>query len=136
MGKGFPRRVLVCGDRNWNDRAYLYDRLDQLSAWQAFTTVIDGTAPGADCMAHDWADLHGIQSVRYPALWSEYGRAAGPIRNRQMLTEGKPDLVVAFHQDINQSKGTRDMIRQASRAGVDVVLFDGTDAQGLYNPDV
>ena len=38
----------------------------------------------------------GIEIARFPADWNMHGRAAGPIRNQQMLDEGKPELVVSF----------------------------------------
>ena len=31
--------------------------------------------------------------VTYPADWDKFGRAAGPIRNQQMLDEGKPNMI-------------------------------------------
>lgn len=45
-----------------------------------------------------------MELLRFPAKWNEHGKAAGPIRNQQMLTEGKPDVVFAFHDDIASSK--------------------------------
>ena len=52
----------------------------------------------------------------YPADWDTHGRGAGPIRNKQMLEEGKPDLVIAFPG----GKGTANMIGQAKEAGIPV----------------
>ena len=49
----------------------------------------------------------------FPAQWSKYGRAAGPLRNTQMLSEGNPDIVLAFHDNIKRSRGTRNMIVQS-----------------------
>lgn len=46
--------------------------------------------------------------------------AAGGIRNKQMLNEGKPDLVIAFPTE--NSKGTWDMVRRAKRAGIETVV--------------
>jgi len=46
-----------------------------------------------------------------------HGRAAGPVRNAQMLAEGKPDFVVAFPG----GRGTADMCKQARARGVKVV---------------
>ena len=54
----------------------------------------------------------------YPADWDRHGKSAGPIRNRQMLAEGHPDLVVAFPDTV--SRGTWDMIGAARHAGVKV----------------
>lgn len=118
-------RVLVCGSRYWTRRHYLFGVLDSLHEEMQFTVVIEGEAPGADRMAALWARRHDVAVAAYPADWAEHGRAAGPIRNRRMLAEGKPDLVVAFHERISASKGTIDMMRQAGKAGVKVMLFNG-----------
>jgi hypothetical protein len=61
------------------------------------------------------------QSVFY-ADWDKHGRAAGPIRNQQMLDEGKPDLVVAFL--LPQGSGTLDMIRRTEKAGIEVRVIE------------
>jgi hypothetical protein len=45
--------------------------------------------------------------IAMPADWANHGKAAGPIRNRKML-DLKPDLVLAFHADLTNSKGTKD----------------------------
>ena len=110
--------------------------------------LIEGCAQGADSLAgHDWApqqvlgDLHSaaITVEHYPARWEEhdsYGqtcwcstearfssprcRGAGPIRNQAMLTLGKPEAVIAFHRDLAHSKGTRDMVTRARKAGIPV----------------
>ena len=137
-------RVLVCGDREWQDDAIIHAVLTGLYAehsvgWLvAHVTpfcVIEGGARGADRAAGWWAGcspLHGPPSdhaeyderqcpcdhERYPADWEKHGKAAGPIRNQQMLTEGKPDLVLAFHDDLASSKGTRDMVMRATKAGI------------------
>lgn len=59
----------------------------------------------------------------FPADWKLHGHAAGPIRNRQMLDE-KPDLVIAFHEDWANAKGTRDCVAEAGRRGIKVELVD------------
>ena len=55
-----------------------------------------------------------------------YGRGAGPRRNRQMLDEN-PDisLVLAFHEDLGRSKGTRDMVRRSEKKGIRTKIITG-----------
>lgn len=120
-------RILVCGDRNWRDRAAIRR---QLVRYDSSTTIlIEGEASGADVMSRhiarelNWPDDH---ILRFPADWERYGRRAGPIRNTQMLKEGKPDEVLAFHTDIRSSKGTKNMISQAKYAGIPVKLIPGS----------
>jgi hypothetical protein len=107
-------RVLFCGDRHWTSRHVIYRWMVKVKP----TVVIEGEARGADRIAREVADSLGIPVERYPANWSQYHRAAGPIRNKQMLVEGKPDLVLAFHDDLNSSKGTKNMVTLAQKAGV------------------
>ena len=61
--------------------------------------------------------------VGVPANWVKYGRAAGPIRNRRMLELVPPDLVVAFHDDLESSRGTKDMVIAARQAEIPVRLI-------------
>ena len=60
---------------------------------------------------------HGIDVNAKPADWKRHGRAAGPIRNGEMLKD-RPDLVVAFPG----GKGTANMVTQATNAGIEIVL--------------
>jgi hypothetical protein len=118
------KRILICGDRNWTDEAtigaVLVQHLDPTSDY-----VIHGCARGADTIGGDIAKALGVPKTRilkFPADWNKYRKAAGPIRNQQMITEGKPTLVLAFHNHIIMSKGTKDMIRKALKAGLPVYL--------------
>lgn len=110
-------KVLVCGGRDFDDVAFAHAELDRLHKEHVFTVLIEGDAKGADRIAGEWADLHGIEHVKYPADWAIHGRAAGPIRNEQMLNEGKPDLVVA----LPGGRGTAHMVRVAKLASVLVI---------------
>lgn len=112
-------KVLVCGDRNWNDEGKIESRLRSLPPR---TVVIEGEARGADEMARDVAIRLGLPVQKFPADWTLHGRAAGPIRNRKMLDEG-PDLVIAFHPDLSKSKGTADTVREAKRRGIPVEVI-------------
>lgn len=113
-------RVLVCGDRNWQDNGAIEARLRTLPR---NTTIIHGCARGADTLAGSAALRLGLSVRGFPAKWDEYGRAAGHIRNQQMLDEGRPELVIAFHSNIAKSRGTADMLRRAKSAGLPTELL-------------
>ena len=110
------RKVLICGDRNWTDHDLIHSWLDKLCDC-GINTVIEGEARGADIIAREEAEGMNMTVLPFPAEWKRYGRGAGPIRNRQMLNE-KPDLVVAFHDYIEMSAGTKDCITQARRLSI------------------
>lgn len=109
-------RVLVCGGREFSDALTLGSWLGGIDNKQGIGVIIEGGARGADRMAREFAEWRGIPVETFNADWGKYPRAAGPIRNKQMLVEGKPDLVVAFPG----GKGTANMIRQAKKAGIEV----------------
>lgn len=124
-------RVLVCGDRNWSDRAMIDICLDQIKGALAYTDdpgycppaaleIISGMARGADTLAAEWAEANAVPCHRFYARWKELGKKAGVLRNQQMLDEGNPELVLAFHDDLDASKGTADMVKRAQRARVPV----------------
>lgn len=113
-------KVLICGDRNWQDRELIHSWVDKL-AYQGYNTIIEGEARGADQISRELGEELWFTVLRFPADWDKYGRAAGPIRNRQMLDE-KPDLVLAFHNNIQTSKGTADTVREAKRRGIRCII--------------
>ena len=108
-------RVLVCGGRDYTDRARVWKLLDFNRA--KITMIIHGAARGADSLAAEWAQSHNIWDWPFPADWQKHGRKAGFLRNQQMLDEASPDLVVAFPGGV----GTRMMIALARKAGVRVI---------------
>jgi len=89
------------------------------------TIIVEGEAEGADLLARSVAEELGFHVEPYPANWTQYGRAAGPIRNKQMLDEGQPHLVIYFHDDLAKSTGTRDMVKKAKERGITVVQGKG-----------
>ena len=113
-------RVLICGGRDFTDRAELYAELDRLHAEYVFGTVIVGGVHGADALAIEWAQARGIATQAFTADRGAFGRKFGPLRNARMLAEGRPDLVVAFPG----GRETANLVKQAKSAGVWVLNVD------------
>jgi hypothetical protein len=109
-------RILVCGGRVYADAARLFAVLDAIRHDHAVSEVIHGAARGADSLGANWAKDRGIPERAYPADWSRYGKSAGYRRNELLLSDGKPDLVVAFPG----GKGTAHMVGLANAAGIPV----------------
>lgn len=114
-------RILICGDRFWADKELIRAALEEFGL-ENIECVIEGEAPGADSLAREAAEELGIPVLKFPADWKKFGRAAGPIRNQQMLNEGKPTLVWAFHDHIEASRGTADMVRRANKANLEPAI--------------
>jgi hypothetical protein len=83
------------------------------------TEVVSGCAKGADTFGEEWARRMSIPVMHFPANWELYGRAAGPIRNREMATHA--DALLAVWD--GQSPGTKDMIRVAELLGLKVFVY-------------
>lgn len=83
--------------------------------------ICHGAAPGIDTMAGKWAIERGFEIGKslfvFPADWKKLGPKAGPVRNKKMLLEFEPTLIVAFPGHI----GTANMIQIAKEAGVKVM---------------
>ena len=107
-------RVLVCGGRHYKDEITMAWALRPFES--DATLIIHGGATGADSLADEWAHDYNIPVECYEADWKRWGNSAGPIRNQQMIDEGKPDLVIAFPG----GRGTADMVRRAREAGIRV----------------
>lgn len=120
-------KILICGGRDFTNYDLLANTMDKLCldrewVWDTEycmpdVIVISGKAKGADTLAIDWAVVNWLQWEEYPTDWKMHGKAAGHIRNQQMLDEGKPDLVVAFPG----GRGTADMVRRSKKAGIEVI---------------
>jgi hypothetical protein len=112
-------KVIICGDRHWDKYDSILDVVKRLKAKYDEVTVIQGECEGADLLAKKAAIACGIPVKGYPAEWKKYGKAAGPLRNQQMIDSEKPDMIIAFHANIERSKGTRDMVRRARKHGIE-----------------
>lgn len=118
-------KVLVTGDRDWEDIALVAEKLEKLPSG---TIIVNGACRGADNICAAIAESLGFVLKTYPADWTKYGRGAGPIRNQMMIDkEHRSDepinLCLAFHDNIKASKGTRDMVTRAEKAKIPTTLI-------------
>jgi hypothetical protein len=99
-------KVLVTGGRDYKDYGVVAQELAKLKP----DTIVQGGATGADHLARVWANANNVLCVTYPAQWKQHGKKAGYLRNKQMLEEEQPDLVLAFPG----GKGTANMVKIAT----------------------
>jgi hypothetical protein len=110
-------RVLICGSRGWTAIEPIRVVLE---GYGRGTTLIHGASRGADNIAVGIAKSRGFEIYSFPADWKGKGRAAGPIRNREMLT-ANPEVVWAFKINFDWSLktgGTENMVKIAKEAGI------------------
>lgn len=104
--------------------------------------LVHGAGRGIDLIADSIAFrtnpvwIKAAKVTRFPADWASKGLAAGPIRNAQMRDyvaarrgEGAQVWCLAFHDDLEHSRGTKHMVRIASAAGFPIEIFDGKGVQ-------
>jgi hypothetical protein len=114
-------RILIFGSRSWVDvepMEWVIGGLPKRS------TIIHGNAEGADKMAGRLGYRFEMKIQPYSAEWEKHGRAAGPIRNQQMLDEGDPEIAIGFvDRPLEESRGSYDMARRAKKAGIPTYII-------------
>ena len=112
-------KVIIAGSRSVTDYGYVEDAMREAGKLGIVPTqILSGHAKGVDHLGERWADEHKIPCSTYPADWRLYGRAAGPIRNIQMVEEA--DALVAIHD--GKSKGTAHVVGYAMKQGLKVYV--------------
>lgn len=126
--------VIVCGSRHWAEPKPIRAALTALGCMDELV-VVTGGAPGADEIAATWVRSHPEVALleEFPAAWKRHGKAAGFIRNAEMLSRlgeweqlGAEIAVLAFKSspDPQLAKGgTEHMVRIARDAGVRTAWF-------------
>jgi hypothetical protein len=105
-------KIIIAGSRSIRDAAVIRAAVEDSGFLRDATEIFHGGARGVDSVAHDLFD--GVLPIRrFPAEWTKYGRAAGPIRNRQMA-ECADALVLVWD---GRSDGSANMKAEMLRLG-------------------
>lgn len=106
-------KVVVTGGRDFTDKAFVYTTLNHVHAKTPITTLIYGAARGVDTLCAQWARDNAVPELSCPADWEKHKKAAGIIRNKEMI-DLKPDLGVVFPG----GRGTQHMAECLSKAHI------------------
>lgn len=122
---------VVTGSRHITDRDWLSDRFRDayMSAGRPDRVYI-GDARGVDYEAKLYCIGLGIEHRIFRADWGQHGNKAGPIRNREMLSEAVmaagPEGVLCLGFPLagprSKSRGTWDCIDRAVAEGIQTVV--------------
>lgn len=113
--------VIVAGGRDFNNYKLMCEKLDfYLSDISKMYNIIivSGTADGADRLGERYALERNYEVVKFPPNWNKYGKAAGPIRNKEM-SEVASGCIVFWDK---KSKGTRNMIETAREKNLEIKI--------------
>lgn len=126
-------RLIIAGSRDFNDYDSLSYFVEQFIKDNDLTyddlEIVSGHCKGVDLLGEQFAEEHNIPIKVFPANWKKYGRAAGPMRNTEMIkyaNESNSGAVLAFWD--GESKGTANTIRNSEKAGllVETILYSET----------
>lgn len=113
--------VAVTGGRNYTNLIVAHGVLDYMHAHAGpIGLLVHGGATGADSLADGWAKRRGVSTSVFKANWNLLGRSAGPIRNRRMLEDSKPDYLLVFHG----GRGTDNCCECARAMGIEIVMAE------------
>lgn len=130
-------RILVTGWRDWPevDKHVVWDALNAFQSSceiPAQFIVVHGQCPygGVDLYAEEWAISKGHTPEAHPAPWTKFGKAAGMIRNAEMVNLGAD---VCFGFPGPSSRGTVDCMKKARAAGIETkeIAWSGHVIQGV-----
>lgn len=101
-------KIVIAGTRTFSDYKLMDEEIKKFLIENEVSNpeIVSGMSRGADKLGFRWAEQNGFQTKKFPADWNKYGRAAGPIRNKEMLNYG--DSVLVFWD--GKSVGTKHMI--------------------------
>jgi len=110
--------IVVSGSRGIVSKDTIEAFLNKHLANRTQIHVRAGCAGGVDQATRLYCAKMGISFETWFAQWDRQGKAAGPIRNSQMVAGA--DILVAIWD--GQSPGTRNCINEALKQGVDVIV--------------
>ena len=144
-----PARSLVIAAGGGRDLAWPHQRIAAellaRSGGRLVHLVLHGGARGADAAIGRAAGQLGWCSLAMPAQWQQHGRAAGPIRNRELLQQAiaraeahtfpgslASGLVVAFPGGPGTASLVQQARRMAPRSPVPISVAEVSAAAGLW----
>lgn len=119
-------RVIIAGSRSYDDYNTLTEECDRILSLKVVDAdteivVVSGHASGADALGERYAQERGFGLETFPADWTKFGRAAGPIRNAQMASVAH--ALIAFPKAGEVNRGTKNMVDLAVRKGLQIRII-------------
>lgn len=104
-------KLAIIGSRNFNDKVFFLEKVKDVISEYNITAIISGGAVGTDLLGKQYALDNQIEYIEFLPDWSKYNRAAGMVRNRDIVNNS--DIVLAFWDGV--SKGTKNSIDFAKK---------------------
>ncbi len=97
-----------------------------------FTSIFQGDSGNVDNFAKrlSWREEYYVGCKSFPADWDTHGKAAGPIRNQQMVDEA--DMLIVIWD--GKSRGSKDVLTKARKKNLiiqEVIIENGNDRRSV-----
>lgn len=116
-------KLIIAGSRDLSEEV-IYAELVQLKLndhpMASATVIGSGRCRGPDLAGEAYADFYGIPVKSFPADWEKYGKAAGPIRNEEMVKWADGALVFIKP---GGSKGSSNLIKNLKTLGKPIWVY-------------
>lgn len=122
--------VLITGSRDWDDKNFVCQVLNKFKEkYHPYLFIVQGMCRGVDLAAKTWCEASQVDYAAFYAHWGNHGRYAGPMRNMKQFNMMEPEVVLAFHPNISESRGTKHMISyaQESQLKPKVMILKGNE---------
>ncbi len=113
--------LAIVGGRDFTDRKKFNQIVDEWlekNGWP--DSIISGGATGVDSMAERYAEEKKIPFVKCLPEWNAHGKAAGPMRNTQIVNAATHMIAMPT----KNSTGTYDSIRKAEKKKISVSVYN------------
>lgn len=107
------KKMLITGSRTLEPTAEFINELRiMIGKIDGAYEVVSGGAKGVDASAEEFAKFMGWKLTVFPADWNKHGKAAGPIRNKQMAEYSDFLLLIWDGQSRGSSNMKEEMKKQ------------------------
>lgn len=115
---------MFTGSRHWARAGVVRRWVDLLVESGATEVLVGDCRTGVDAIVREHCELVGVSYRIFEANWDKHGKAAGPIRNQEMVA-ANPDFCVGFVRGDKPCRGTRDAVGKARNRHVDTFVVSG-----------
>ena len=113
--------LVVTGGRDYKHEKRVHELLKRIDP----EVVYVGDCPtGVDKFTRYWCDKSAVPFRVFEAQWDDFGKAAGPIRNKEMIEAAAQDVVKPILLAFPGGRGTEDCVMHAKYYKIPVLRFE------------